>query len=457
MLERHTRSVLSAVALAVPALAQGPTLLVPSQHATIQAAIDAASAGATILVEPGTYLEVIDLDGKDLEILGIAGPSLTTIDGSADNDACVTANSGETLAARISGFTLTGGAGKPFPSSYGYDHYGGGVYVGGGSSLRVDDCWLLDNGVGTGTFAGGVYSGGSGSHAEVTGCLVVGNHAWASGGATLVDGNATMHLSRCTIYGNTANSWSFGHQGGVSMANGGDVTLVDCVVWGNAGYQIKAFGGIYGNGTSAVCNYSCVEGGFTGAGNLAAAPHFVDAAARDFSLQATSPCIDAGDPQSVLDPDGSRADMGCFYFAQAPSVTAAATTFGAGCGAPPLAFTPLNTPLLGGAAQAELANAPTTLAGVGMGRDDQLLGGLPLLPLDLANVGMPGCLLLHSNEVFGLATTVSGGVVSFSHPVPNNALLLGQHFYMQAFCYAPGANPLEVVASNGIDWLVGDQ
>ena len=92
-----------------------------------------------------------------------------------------------------------------------------------------------------------------------------------------------------------------------------------------------------------------------------------------------------------------------------------------------------------------------------MGRDDQLLGGLPLLPLDLANVGMPGCVLLHSNEVFGLATTVSGGLVSFSHPVPNNVLLLGQHFYMQAFCYAPGANPLEVVASNGIDWLVGDQ
>ena len=69
MLERHKLSVISVVVLVVPALAQGPTLLVPSQHATIQAAIDAASAGTTILVDPGTYLEVIDLDGGDRDAI----------------------------------------------------------------------------------------------------------------------------------------------------------------------------------------------------------------------------------------------------------------------------------------------------------------------------------------------------------------------------------------------------
>jgi len=29
-----------------------------------------------------------------------------------------------------------------------------------------------------------------------------------------------------------------------------------------------------------------------------------------------SPCIDAGDPTSPLDPDGTIADMGAFYYAQ---------------------------------------------------------------------------------------------------------------------------------------------
>ena len=36
----------------------------------------------------------------------------------------------------------------------------------------------------------------------------------------------------------------------------------------------------------------------------------------DYNLQANSPCIDAGDPTSPLDPDGTRADMGAYYYDQ---------------------------------------------------------------------------------------------------------------------------------------------
>ena len=31
------------------------------------------------------------------------------------------------------------------------------------------------------------------------------------------------------------------------------------------------------------------------------------------------------------------------------------------------------------------------------------------------------------------------------------------HAYFQAFSIAPGANPLEVISSNGIDFLIGNQ
>jgi parallel beta-helix repeat protein len=53
-----------------------------------------------------------------------------------------------------------------------------------------------------------------------------------------------------------------------------------------------------------------------GDGNLYGNPKFVSAVNNDFQLQATSPCIDTGDPSGPFDPDGTRADMGAFYFNQ---------------------------------------------------------------------------------------------------------------------------------------------
>ena len=61
-------------------------------------------------------------------------------------------------------------------------------------------------------------------------------------------------------------------------------------------------------------SYCDVSEEWPGDGNILADPLFTDPAAGDFTLREGSPCIDAGDPAAPPDPDGSRADMGCFPF-----------------------------------------------------------------------------------------------------------------------------------------------
>jgi len=93
-----------------------------------------------------------------------------------------------------------------------------------------------------------------------------------------------------------------------------------------------------------------------------------------------------------------------------------------------------------------------------MGLSNALLSGLPILPLELSNLGMPGCHLLHSNDAFGQAVTATGtGTLRFDFGIPLQANLLGLHVYIQAYCVAPGANPSQIVTSNGIDWRIGNQ
>ncbi|MDP8237673.1 MAG: T9SS type A sorting domain-containing protein [Candidatus Hatepunaea meridiana] len=50
--------------------------------------------------------------------------------------------------------------------------------------------------------------------------------------------------------------------------------------------------------------------------NIFTNPLFVSLDSLDLHLQEESPCIDAGNPDSPRDPDGTRADMGAYYFHQ---------------------------------------------------------------------------------------------------------------------------------------------
>ncbi|MGA1523840.1 MAG: FG-GAP repeat domain-containing protein [Planctomycetota bacterium] len=193
--------------------------------------------------------------------------------------------------------------------------------------------------------------------------------------------------------------------------------------------------------------------------------------ARNFGPQQVI-TTSADAPYSVyavdLDGDGDADVLSASYFDDkiawyetriVPPTTSTATTYGVGCGAPPLTFTPTSVAITGHAMTARVTNAASRLCFVAIGGSDTVLNGLPVLPLDLALVGMSGCNLYQSTEVLGLPTTGSPvpGQATFSLGVPPAAQLVGQHLYLQAICYAPGANPLGAVTSNGIDFLVGNQ
>jgi len=98
---------ITAIVLAFPVIAMSATIHVPVDQPTIQAGIDAAFDGDTVLVAPGTYVENIDFKGKGVTLESVEGPHYTVIDGGSpsnpDYGSVVTFDSGEVLDSELIG------------------------------------------------------------------------------------------------------------------------------------------------------------------------------------------------------------------------------------------------------------------------------------------------------------------------------------------------------------------
>src|SRR5438034_10672477 len=90
----------------IPHTARAATTNVPADQPTIQAAINIASNGDTVLVAPGTYYENINFMGKAITVTSSGGPSVTTINGNAAGSV-VTLDTNEGSSSVLSGFTIT--------------------------------------------------------------------------------------------------------------------------------------------------------------------------------------------------------------------------------------------------------------------------------------------------------------------------------------------------------------
>ncbi|MEE2907017.1 MAG: hypothetical protein VX527_04210 [Planctomycetota bacterium] len=128
---------------------------------TIQAAIEKAVDGDTILVGPGLYRERINLCGKAITIRSEAGAEQTLIDGTPvsgkdPGGSTVTMCSGEGPDTQLMGFSIAGGDGT-VPAQEGSDSSRGGGFYLSNTSPIVRACLVLNN---TADRGGAVYTEG---------------------------------------------------------------------------------------------------------------------------------------------------------------------------------------------------------------------------------------------------------------------------------------------------------
>lgn len=319
---------------------------------SIQDGIVAAVGGDEVLVEPGTYNELIDFLGKAITLHSSGGPEVTTLDGTGQNDSVVTCASGEGLGTVLEGFTVTGGnatngggmfmnntsptvndcvfsgnsalgggganinGGMPTLTGCEFSQNsainGGGLMIEGGSLTTFISCSFTGNDA---TEGGGMFI--NRSSPGLTNCTFSGNVAAGTGGPTGFGGGVRSSLSNpvftnCTFSQNTAR---FG--GGTANETFSIVGISNCIFWQN---QASISGNqVFNAGAVTTIRYSDVQGSLSGGawdtslgtdagGNIDADPLFVDAANADLRLLPGSPCIDSGNNAlvtSATDLDGN--------------------------------------------------------------------------------------------------------------------------------------------------------
>jgi len=203
---------------------------------TIQAGIDVAADGDTVIVLPGVYVETVDLDGKAIHLLAQGGAGVTTINGSGSGPV-VSCNSLEGPGTVIEGFTITNGQAVA----------GGGMILALSSPEVIDCVFLLNTASEEGggvagyfaspTFSGCVfydnaafmpmyhaYGGGAyfhGGSPELIGCEFTYNDVVGNGGALFIGPDADATVEDCTFTDNTASR----HPPGIGWAAGGAVCI----------------------------------------------------------------------------------------------------------------------------------------------------------------------------------------------------------------------------------------
>ena len=239
----------------LPALVAQNVINVPADQPSIQAGIQAAANGDTVLVAPGTYPENINFLGKSITVASSGGPAVTIIDGGRAGSV-VTFKTGESASAVLKGFTIQNGSAQ---------FEGGGILIqsasptitgntiqnnfacsgGGGIASSFGSPVIQGNTIQNNTQAGCSGGGGGGleiggaGFAKIIGNVII-NNEWPSGDGGGIElfaaGSPTIRNN--VISGNIATGVSPAAQGGgIAMFNSSDALVVENLISNNSAGQ----------------------------------------------------------------------------------------------------------------------------------------------------------------------------------------------------------------------------
>jgi len=318
---------------------------------SLHIALEAASSNSIVWVAEGTYMPANDGDrAKSFEIPdsvwvygGFAGtetslserdiagnPTILSGDIGVEDDA--SDNSIHIVVAgnysRLDGFTVSGGNADSTCTNC---MRGGGLLAASVEDVYVYNCRFENNnatneGALTYYFGSGLmrienceFYNNSASYGAAIDChdtpsrisrsVFAGNSATKMGGAIFNWGAVSdPEISNCSFYDNTCANGSAIHNRALGIIG----SIKNSIFYGNQYPPVSLSSSAEGD---TEISYSLIDQAeFTGNNNITGNPLFADTINYNLQIMGGSPCIDAGDPSSPEDPDGSVADMGAYYF-----------------------------------------------------------------------------------------------------------------------------------------------
>lgn len=176
---------------------------------SIQRAIDAARAGATLCVAPGTYRGLINFRGKPIHLVSSGGPTVTFLDGGGTGPV-VTFSSAEGKDSILNGFTVRNGTAAN----------GGGIYIKEASPTIRNSIVTGNTAIGEFGRGGGIGVTGVWAHPSITCTRIIANTASYAGGGLTSTYSANPYLRSVHFERNSA---SYG--GAISVAWSGRLDL----------------------------------------------------------------------------------------------------------------------------------------------------------------------------------------------------------------------------------------
>ena len=332
--------------LGAPDVSSGPgdVLLVPSDHATIQDAINASDDSDTILVAPGTYQENINYSGKNI-VIGSYFLSYgleyfieqTVIDGDSSGSV-VTFEDGEDTTSVLIGFTIQNGLADHGGGISVYNttvslkniivknnsatDQGGGIFITQSDNVIINNSRFIENSSNGG---GGAIHYHQGSTGKIMNSLIE-NNICGYEGIIYLSGNSNVDLENCLVVNNIANAH------GVFFSYGGRSKIMHSTFFNNTTGDPGAAIGlaysdtvfvmnsiVYSNDPASfymapneqweplIIDHTDAEGGESavingniseviwGTGNIDADPLFCGPGIGDYHLAENSPCVGTGE------------------------------------------------------------------------------------------------------------------------------------------------------------------